>query len=174
MIRKIALTILTIIAIWASGFVYYLYLINSYKPSSNTANAIIVFAGGGHKIETGIALLKAGYAPILFITGIETSDQLKNLLKENNVLEQQVILAPNQIMSEEDYIKKASDFILKYNITSVRLVAYNYDIPSIVNNLTTAISSSNNNIYIAPYPVIAKQQNYMTLIKHYNNYLLSL
>ncbi len=173
MIRKIALTILTIFAIWASGFIYYIYLINSYKTSSNTANAIIVFAGGGHKIETGIALLKAGYAPILFITGIETADQLKNLLKENNVLEQQVILAPNQIMSEDNYIEKASDFILKYNLTSVRLVAYNYDMPSIVNNLSKATSYSNNNVYIVPYPVPSKQ-NYTILIKRYNNYLLSL
>lgn len=173
MIRKILLTILIIFALWISGFVYYLYLINSYKPSSNTANAIVIFAGGGHKIETGIALLKAGYAPILFITGIETSEQLKNLLKENNVLEQQVILAPNQIMSEENYIKKATEFILKYNFTSVLVVAYNYDMPSIINKLTTAISYSNNNVYIVPYPVVSKR-NYTTLFERYNHYLLSL
>ncbi|XVN41116.1 MAG: YdcF family protein [Rickettsia endosymbiont of Argas persicus] len=172
MMKKIFLTIFIIFAIWLSGFIYYLYLINSYKPSSNSANAIVVFAGGGHKIETGIALLKAGYAPILFITGIETSEQLKNLLKENNILEQQVIIAPNQIMSEEDYIKKVTDFILKYNLTSVLVVAYNYDMPSIVNNITKNVSYSNN-LYIVPYPVPVKQ-NYKMLIKHYNKYLLSL
>jgi len=172
MIRKILLTILTIFAIWVSGFAYYLYTINFYKLNNYTTNAIIVFAGGGHKIETGIALLKAGYAPILFITGIETSDQIKNLLKEYNVLEQQVILAPNEVMSEEDYIKKASDFILKHNITSVRLVTYNYEMPFIINKLAAAISYSNN-INIIPNPV-SSNNNYITLLKNYNYYLLSL
>lgn len=173
MIRKFLLTILTIFAIWLSGLFYYLYLINSYELNKNTTNAIIVFAGGGHKIETGIALLKAGYAPILFITGIETSEQLKNLLKEYNILEQQVILAPNQIMSEEEYVKKAAEFILRHNLTSVRLVTYNYDMPSIINKLTTAVSYSNNNVYIIPYPIVSKQ-NYKGLFKRYNSYLLSL
>ncbi|MFV9890886.1 MAG: YdcF family protein [Rickettsia conorii subsp. raoultii] len=170
MIRKF---LLTIFALWVGGFGYYLYLINSYKLNSNTTNAIIVFAGGGHKIETGIAaLLKVGYAPILFITGIESTEQLKNLLKERNVIEQQVILAPNKIMSEEDNIKKAVDFIVTYNLTSIILVEHNYNMPFMLNKLEKAISSSNN-IYIVPYPVFSKQK-YDVLLKSYHHYLMSI
>lgn len=172
MIRKFLLTILAIFALWVGGLGYYLYLINSYKLNSNTTNAIIVFAGGGHKIETGIALLKAGYAPILFITGIESTEQLKNLLKERNVIEQQVILAPNKIMSEEDNIKKAVDFIVTYNLTSIILVEHNYNMPFMLNKLEKAIPSSNN-IYIAPYPVFSKQK-YDVLLKSYHRYLMSI
>ena len=169
MIRKF---LLTIFALWVGGFGYYLYLINSYKLNSNTTNAIIVFAGGGHKIETGIALLKAGYAPILFITGIESTEQLKNLLNERNVIEQQVILAPNKIMSEEDNIKKAVDFIVTYNLTSIILVEHNYNMPFMLNKLEKAIPSSNN-IYIVPYPVFSKQK-YDVLLKSYHHYLMSI
>ncbi|AEK75318.1 hypothetical protein RHHCN13_06860 [Rickettsia conorii subsp. heilongjiangensis] len=169
MIRKF---LLTIFALWVGGFCYYLYLINSYKLNSNTTNAIIVFAGGGHKIETGIAWLKAGYAPILFITGIESTEQLKNLLKERNVIEQQVIFAPNKIMSEEDNIKKAVDFIVTYNLTSIILVEHNYNMPFMLNKLEKAISSYNN-IYIVPSPVFSKQK-YDVLLKSYHRYLMSI
>ncbi|AFC75502.1 hypothetical protein RPATATE_0138 [Rickettsia parkeri str. Tate's Hell] len=169
MIRKF---LLTIFALWVGGFGYYLYLINSYKLNSNTTNAIIVFAGGGHKIETGIAWLKAGYAPILFITGIESTEQLKILLKERNVIEQQVIFAPNKIMSEEDNIKKVVDFIVTYNLTSIILVEHNYNMPFMLNKLEKAIPSSNN-IYIVPYPVFSKQK-YDVLLKSYYRYLMSI
>ncbi|ACR47925.1 hypothetical protein RPR_07675 [Rickettsia peacockii str. Rustic] len=169
MIRKF---LLTIFALWVGGFGYYLYLINSYKLNSNTTNAIIVFAGGGHKIETGIAWLKAGYAPILFITGIESTEQLKILLKERNVIEQQVIFAPNKIISEEDNIKKVVDFIVTYNLTSIILVEHNYNMPFMLNKLEKAIPSSNN-IYIVPYPVFSKQK-YDVLLKSYHHYLMSI
>ncbi|MFA1689037.1 YdcF family protein [Candidatus Rickettsia barbariae] len=168
MIRKF---LLTIFALWVGGFGY-LYLINSYKLNSNTTNAIIVFAGGEHKIETGIAWLKAGYAPILFITGIESTEQLKILLKERNVIEQQVIFAPNKIMSEEDNIKKVVDFIVTYHLTSIILVEHNYNMPFMLNKLEKAIPSSNN-IYIVPYPVFSKQK-YDVLLKSYHRYLMSI
>jgi uncharacterized SAM-binding protein YcdF (DUF218 family) len=172
MIKKFLLTILAIFAFWIGSFGYYIYLINSYKLNSNTTSAIIVFAGGGHKIETGIALLKAGYAPILFITGIESAGQLKNLLKEHSVIEQQVVLAPNKIISEEDNVKKAVDFIVTYNLTSVILVEHNYNMPFVLNKLEKAIPSSSN-IYIVPYPVFSKQK-YDVLFKSYHRYLMSI
>ncbi|WP_347939169.1 YdcF family protein [Rickettsia oklahomensis] len=169
MIRNFLLTILVIFALWIGGFSYYIYLINSYKLNSNTTNAIIVFAGGVHKIETSISMLKAGYAPILFVIGIESAEQLKNLLKEHRVIEQQVILAPN---SKEDNIKKAGDFILTYNLTSIILVEHNYNMPFILNKLEKAIPSSNN-VYIVPYPVFSKQK-YDILFKSYHRYLMSI
>ncbi|ADE30455.1 YdcF family protein [Rickettsia prowazekii] len=172
MIRKFLLIILAIFTLWVGGFGYYLYLINSYKLNSNTTNAIIVFADGGHKIETCMALLKAGYAPILFITGIESTERFKNLLMKHNVIEQQVILAPNKIMSEEDNIKEAINFIVTYNLTLITLVEHNYNIPFMLNKLQKAIPSSNN-VYIVPYPVFSKPK-YDVLLKSYHRYLMSI
>ncbi|QWB87425.1 hypothetical protein JRD95_01500 [Rickettsia parkeri] len=94
------------------------------------------------------------------------------MLKERNVIEQQVIFAPNKIMSEEDNIKKVVDFIVTYNLTSIILVEHNYNIPFMLNKLEKAIPSSNN-IYIVPYPVFSKQK-YDVLLKSYHRYLMSI
>ncbi|MGX6960955.1 MAG: YdcF family protein [Rickettsia endosymbiont of Pentastiridius leporinus] len=137
MIRKILLTVFIILAGWASGFCYYLYLINSYKLNSNTTDAIIVTANGDYKVEAGISLLKAAYAPILFISNVENSGQIQNLLKERNVMEQQVIIASNN----SDYIKEIKDFILIGDLNAVRLVEYNYNMPLVMNKIASAVSS---------------------------------
>lgn len=169
MIQKILLTVFIIFIGWVSGFCYYLYLINSYKINSNATDAIIVTANGDYKVEAGIALLKAGYAPILFISSVENSEQLQNLLKEHNVMEQQVIIATNNA----DYTKKIKDFILISDLNSVRLVEYNYNMPFIINKLNSEMSFSSRNVYIIPHPVTPKQ-DYKILLKSYNNYVISL
>ncbi|MCC8369170.1 MAG: YdcF family protein [Rickettsia endosymbiont of Oxypoda opaca] len=171
--RKTALAILTICFLWVSGFAYYIYLINSYKTNNTITNAIIVFAGGGRRAETAIALLKAGYAPILFITGISSQDQLRNLLKEQEIRDEQVIYAPNNIMSEEDYAKKATDFIVANNLTSVRLVTSAYNMPVALRELTAAIPQTRQ-VYVTPHPTASIPGQYKILLKSYNQYLMSL
>lgn len=170
--RKIILTILGIFSMWVLGFAWFIYSVNSYKLNNNITNAIIVFAGQGQRVETAIALLNAGYAPILFITGIESADQLKNLMKEQNVKEQQVIYAPNKFMTEEDYSKKAADFIMSYNLTSVRLVTSNYNMPIALKELNNAISTTYN-VNIIPNPVFVVSRQFKALFNSYNRYLLS-
>jgi uncharacterized SAM-binding protein YcdF (DUF218 family) len=170
--RNVVIIILTIFALWGGGFAYYLYTINSYEPSNNTTSAIVVFVGGGRRVETAIALLKAGYAPILFITGVESTNQLQNLLKEQNVREQQVIYAHNKTMTEEDYAKKTADFVLTHNITSIRLVTSNYNMPVALKKINEALPSAQHT-YVIPHPVFsAGSKQYSLLFRSYNDYLM--
>ncbi|MFY9589373.1 YdcF family protein [Rickettsia endosymbiont of Halotydeus destructor] len=175
MMRNMLLAILTIFVMWVGGFAYYFYTINSYKTNNTITNGIAVFAGGGRRIETAIALLKAGYAPILFITGITSQDQLRNLLKENEVREEQVIYAPNNIMSEEDYAKKTTDFIVANNLTSLRLVTSAYNMPIALKELTKAMPL-NRQVYVIPHSVgsTSISGQYKILFKSYNQYLMSI
>src|SRR5689334_2090449 len=114
--RKIILSTSVIFLLWCVGFGYYINYTKSYRIDNNTiTDAIVVFAGGRQRLNTGISLLKAGYAPILFISGVESQTQLKNFLEENNIKLDQVIYGPNATKTKDD-IKEIAEFVTNYEL----------------------------------------------------------
>jgi uncharacterized SAM-binding protein YcdF (DUF218 family) len=168
--RHIIIIFAIILLSWSAGFAYYLYLINSYKiDTSTTTEVIVVFTGGRQRIETGISLLKAGYSPLLFVVGIDSPNQLKNLLVEYKVKQTQVIYGQTD-MVQKDNAKEVADFITANNISSIRLVTSSYDMPIAIEELTKRVSATSN-LHIVPHPVISQQNEYKLLLAAYNNYL---
>ncbi|XVN42635.1 MAG: YdcF family protein [Candidatus Rickettsia vulgarisii] len=167
--KNIILSIFIIFLLWVVGFAYYIYTVESYKINNSTTTDAIVSLDGRQRIETGISLLKAGYAPILFIAGIESKNQLKNLLSEYNVKTSQVIYANSSYAGKDD-IQEVVEFIINNNIRSIRLVNSSYDMPVAINNIT----KTTHNIIIVPHPILIEHNKYKILFNEYNKYLKTL
>jgi uncharacterized SAM-binding protein YcdF (DUF218 family) len=164
------MTILIALLLWFTGFGYYIYLVKSYKiDNSIITEAIAVSTGGRQRIETAIALLKVGYAPILFIAGIDSPSQLKNLLAEYNVKPSQVIYAQNKFIQKDD-AREIADFVIANNLHSIRLVTSSYDMPIAIKEVEMHIPVTHN-IHIVPHPVISEYNEYKMLLVAYNKYL---
>lgn len=156
---------------WFSGFLYYIYYTKSYIINNSTiTQAIVVLTGGRLRIETGIGLLKAGYAPILFISGIESPTQLKNFLKERGIKQDQVIYGLNAATTKDNAIEVA-EFVANNEIESIRLVTSSYHMPRALEE-TKKFLSHGYNISIIPHPVFSQKQSYTLLFKEYNKYLI--
>lgn len=165
--KKFLLSILVILLFWGIGFAYYIYTVDSYKINNNTTTDAIVSLDGRQRIEIGVSLLKAGYAPILFIAGIQSKNQLKNLLSEYKVKTSQVIYAENNSLGK-DGMQEVINFIMNNNIRSIRLVNSSYDMPIAINNITKIIPS----IIIVPHPIVIEHNKYKILFNEYNKYLI--
>ena len=72
--KKVILALSALLLLWIMGFVGFIFYTRSFIIiDRSVTDAIIVFTGGRQRIKTGISLLKAGYAPILFISGVSIS-----------------------------------------------------------------------------------------------------
>ena len=169
--RKIILTFIAILLGWFSGFLYFIYYTKSYSINNSTVtDAIVVLTGGRLRIETGIGLLKAGYAPILFISGIKSPNQLKNFLKENGIKQDQVIYVLNADTTE-DNAREVAEFVANNEIDSIRLVTSSYHMPRALEEIRKLLSYIHN-VLIIPHPVSSNNQSYSLLFKEYNKYLI--
>ncbi len=171
MIRKIILSIAAILLLWFGCFFYYLYYTRSYQiDKSAVTDAIIVFTGGANRIDTGIGLLKAGYAPLLFISGIGSPTQLKNFLTEHGVKQEQVIYGLTARDTKGNALEIA-EFINKSHISSIRLVTSSYHMPRALTE-TQRLLATAYPVVIIPHPVFSEYYNYKLCFKEYNKYLI--
>lgn len=166
--RIIILSILAVLSCWIGGFFYYINYTKSYKINTSTlTDAIVVFTGGRQRIQTGINLLKAGYAPILFIAGIDSPNQLKNFLTEQQISSDRVIYGLTAATNQNN-AREIADFISTHSITSVRLVTFFYHMPTALEETSRLVRPST---IIIPHPVFPSQLAYIILFKEYNKYL---
>jgi len=171
MIRSIALVILTTLLLWGGGYLYYIYYTKSYLIDKSTiTNAIVVLTGGRQRINTGINLLKAGYAPILFISGVASPNQLRNFLSENHIKQDQVIYGLDASTTKENAVE-VSEFVSNHGLSSLRLVTSSYHMPRALLEIQKLIPS-NSGILVVPHPVFPEYENYPLLFKEYNKYLI--
>lgn len=170
MIRSIILSIAAILLLWGAGYLYYMHYTTLYIIDRSTVtNAITVLTGGRQRISTAVGLLKAGYAPILFISGVESKNHLKNFLLENNIKQDQVIYG-NAPTTEEN-VREIAEFISNYNISSIRLVTSSYHMPRALLEVRGFIPITSR-VTIVPHPVPSEYKNYLVLLKEYNKYLI--
>jgi uncharacterized SAM-binding protein YcdF (DUF218 family) len=163
-------TIITIfLTAWFIGFATYIYVSYSYKYNNFTSNVIVVFYGDRNRIETGISLIKANYAPLLFVAGVPSKDQLYNLLKEYQVPIDQVIYGLDADNLTNNAIE-AVNFILSRNITSIRLVTSEYDMILAMNELHS-ILPERYGVSIIPHSIVSKKIPLLKFFKTYNIYL---
>lgn len=154
---------------WCVGGFYYIYQTESYEITNRSqTDAIVVYTGGNQRINTGINLLKAGYAPIIFISGVSSPAQLKNFLKEKGIDQDQVVygLSANTTRGNAAEI---AEFISAHGLKSIRLVTSSYHMPRALEETKKLVQHGT---IIIPHPVISENRNYKVLFKEYNKYLL--
>ena len=77
LLRFIALAALA----WIVGFAWFALTVPDAAPADTVStDAIVVLTGGGNRVEAGIALLQAGRARKLFISGVHPNTDLADLL----------------------------------------------------------------------------------------------
>jgi uncharacterized SAM-binding protein YcdF (DUF218 family) len=168
--RRLTLISFFVFCVWFSGFIYYIYYSESYRIDTvTTTDAIVVFTGGKQRINTGIKLLKAGYAPILFISGVASPKQLQNFLVESGVNVSQVIYGL-EANTTKDNVLEIVEFISKNNIRSIRLVTSSYHMLRALEETLRLIPSS---VIIIPHPVFSETRKYAVLFKEYHKYIAS-
>lgn len=69
----LALVILTgLFAIWVVGLVRFVdRLPRTAEAAPQKADAVVVLTGGSRRVDEGVALLEAGEAPVLFVSGVD-------------------------------------------------------------------------------------------------------
>src|SRR3546814_12907337 len=78
--RKIAVlvVVLSLALAWGIGLVRYVGTIpvQSATPTA-TVDAIVVLTGGSKRMDAGVQLLNGGTAPVLFVSGVDSAEQLR-------------------------------------------------------------------------------------------------
>lgn len=167
--RRSLLYIVGFLVVWLGGFATFIFYTKSFKIYNTVTEAIVVFTGGKQRVGTGIGLLKSGYAPILFISGVGASPAaLDKRLKENGIKREQVIYGMKASNTLENAIE-IGDFITNYRIKSVRLVTSSYHMPRALLEIRKVVPYG---VIILPHPVYIDQHNLLFLFKEYHKYLI--
>ncbi len=82
-VTRLFICIIAIGLIWGAAFGWYVWTISGYAThDTRKADAIIVLTGGGGRVEYGMELLADGRAGALFISGVNKSVPLGDLIEK--------------------------------------------------------------------------------------------
>lgn len=138
---------------WIIGFVTFTTTIPDDAPGNQQqTDAIVVLTGGSLRLETGMALLEAGVADKLFVSGVHRGVDVEELLRIQaqapDRLRCCIVLghmAENTIGNAEE----TAEWIAAEGVQSIRLVTAGYHMPRSLLELRAAMPSTE----IIPHPV---------------------
>jgi uncharacterized SAM-binding protein YcdF (DUF218 family) len=168
--KRFLLFLLITFFIWSSGFGYFMYYVNQYTNDNSTiTDAIAVVTGGKSRVKTSVGLLKAGYAPLIFISGVESKTDLVNFLVNNNVNLDQVIYGTHASNTNEN-VTEISQFATNYDLKSIRLVTSYYHMPRALSLLKNILPKK---VIVVPHVVTIEPLDYGILLTEYNKYIVT-
>lgn len=170
--KIIQLTIASIVLIWCTGFFYFMYITSNISNDDRHAtDAIVVFGGKKQNLYVGIQLLKAGYAPVIFITGDKPKEEYDNFLKNEHIAKEQFIFDEHLANSQYNHALDTVLFLQKYQFQSLRVIVSAYQFPRAYKELKANIPS---NITLIIHPISQKIKNDVLLLQEYVKYTLFL
>ena len=152
--KRLFQLILVLAALWLGGLVYFAGQIPDgvADPDSQT-DAIVVLTGGSQRIETGLQLLAAGKAKMMFISGVHNGVEVPQLLRTLNAdtgLADKIILGHEADNTRGNALETAG-WMREQGFHSLRLVTSAYHMPRSLLEFSAAMP----NITITPHPVFA-------------------
>lgn len=119
---------------WLVGWVIFLLAVTIVQPKNidEPTDAIIVLTGGQNRINTGLDLLQAEKAQLLFISGVDdrvTIEQLVRLWKPEFDYIPCCIALGHNANNTEGNARESSEWVRRQDIKSIRLVTSNYHLP---------------------------------------------
>lgn len=130
--KKIFYILTIIFSLWLLGFYCFCTYIFNYDIDTQTkTDAIIVLTGGRNRISEAGKLLQNNMAKKMFITGVNKNITLKAIEKINslNINSNSNIFIGKKALDTKGNAIEATEWILKNNINSIRLVTSNYHMP---------------------------------------------
>lgn len=123
--------ILTFVLLWAVGWLWFASSVVSMKPQgpATKTDAIVVLTGGDKRVNTGLDLLAAGGAKMLFISGVNAKVKPEELVALWHGDHKKVLCCITLGYSADSTASNAvesQEWIRKNGIKSIRLVTANY------------------------------------------------
>lgn len=126
-------TVLLWAFIWFCGcLAFFGHILTAQRaPLCEKSDAIVVFTGAPGRVDMGVALLRAGLAPRLFISGVNPAADKKAILgKTNEDLAQQVTLGQGAGTTQQNAQEVATWLRgQRYPLHTLRLVTSTYHMP---------------------------------------------
>jgi uncharacterized SAM-binding protein YcdF (DUF218 family) len=131
MLRRLALVIGGLLAVYLAGFVLFVATLPS-KPSARLkADGIVALTGGDMRLDAAVALLEGGIGKRLLITGankVLTKEHMKELANGGARFD---CCADMGYMAEDTYgnAEEASEWATRHRFRSLIVVTANYHMP---------------------------------------------
>jgi len=152
--KRIILLLLVLIAVWLGGLVRFAGEIpDAVSDPDSQTDAIVVLTGGSQRIETGLELLAADKAKMLFISGVHTGIEVPELLRTlgaDESLAAKIVLGHEAADTRGNALETAG-WMRAQGFHSMRLVTSAYHMPRSLLEFSRAMPD----ISIIPNPVFA-------------------
>jgi uncharacterized SAM-binding protein YcdF (DUF218 family) len=134
LIRFFSLPLLTLIGIWALGWLWFATSIALMKPITEikTTQAIVVLTGGNGRINEGLNMLAEEIAPNLFISGVHKDTTKKDIFNSWKKPTKKEPCCLTLGYKSTDTITNATevrDWVTENNIDEFHLVTSSYHMP---------------------------------------------
>jgi uncharacterized SAM-binding protein YcdF (DUF218 family) len=152
--KRLLQLILVLAALWLGGLIYFAGQIPDAvaDPDSQT-DAIVVLTGGSQRIETGLQLLAAGKAKMMFVSGVHNGVEVPELLRTlsaDPALADKIVLGHEAADTRGNALETAG-WMRAQGYHSMRLVTSAYHMPRSLLEFSRAMPD----ISITPNPVFA-------------------
>jgi uncharacterized SAM-binding protein YcdF (DUF218 family) len=152
--KRIILILLVLLAVWLGGLVRFAGEIpDAVSDPDSQTDAIVVLTGGSQRIETGLDLLAAGNAKMLFISGVHAGLEVPELLRTLNADEKLAdkIALGHEAADTRGNALETAGWMRAQGFHSMRLVTSAYHMPRSLLEFARAMPD----ISIIPNPVFA-------------------
>jgi uncharacterized SAM-binding protein YcdF (DUF218 family) len=145
--------LLVLLAAWAGGLVWFARSIPTAvaDPDSST-DAIVVLTGGSLRVQSGLALLAAGKAKKLFVSGVYHSTDVAALLRVSRQSPEHIaccIVLGHEADNTRGNALETAEWMRKEGFHSLRLVTASYHMPRSLLEFSRAMPE----VRIVPNPV---------------------
>jgi uncharacterized SAM-binding protein YcdF (DUF218 family) len=174
---------LVLASAWLAGLVWFAERVSRLTPQSGATDAIVVLTGGSERVEEGMALLAAGSARFLFVSGVPegvTPEAVVNGAGAGvDALLPRIVLGHAAQDTTGNALETAA-WARREGISSLRLVTANYHMPRSLIEFRRVLPG----VAIVPHPVFParfKDREWWRwpgtlalMVSEYDKYLLAL
>ncbi len=160
MVGRLTLTAALTALVWTLGLVWFAAGVPRQGPApddpaaSRTTDAIVVLTGGSNRLATGLELLAAGRARMLFVSGVYDGVDVQELLKLSRRAPTEMECCIALGYSADSTIGNAyetADWMRDRGFRSLRVVTANYHMRRSLLELGMAMPD----VELVPHPVVA-------------------
>jgi len=142
-----------LLLVWLGGYAHFLFALPSVDavPPTQT-EAIVALTGGSNRIDVAVELLRDGYAPRLFISGVSHGASLRGVLgAEPEALGVRADQIDLDDVSTSTFMnaQQTAAWARAENVHSIRLVTSNYHMLRSMREMRAALPD----VEIIPHPV---------------------
>lgn len=170
-LKTTTMLIFIAVLVWSAFFLAYLNHVHAIRkplPVSKI-DAVVVFTGGANRVTTGLALLEQNISKKLYISGVNPSVTLADILNLDGKNRQNLccVYLDFEAKSTEANAQKTADWILENKIGSIILVTSDFHMPRALFEFNKKL----NNVRVFPHAV-KSDKGLFSLAYEFNKYII--